>query len=100
MDSHFKRRKILTVKLVVMFGSRAHCRRVEDFHGYGTEHARHWLIRFQNFLIVEGIEPCSFEAARVLQFFLRGYAQEWFYSLSHDIEIIFRLLRKRYFLDF
>ena len=77
-----------------MFGFRAHCSRVEYFHGYETESVRHWLIRFQNFLIVEGVEPRSFKAARVFQFFLRGYAQEWYYSLSDDIRDNFSALEK------
>ena len=77
-----------------MFGFRAHCSRVEYFHGYETENVRHWLIRLQNFLIVEGVELRSFKAARVLQFFLRGYAQEWYYSLSDDIRDNFSALEK------
>ena len=83
VDSHFQYRKMLMVKLVVMFRSR--CRRVSRLRGYETENVLQWLICFQIFLIVEGIEPCNYEAARILPLFLHGSVETFFYSLPDDI---------------
>ena len=58
---------------------------IDYFYGYENENVKKWLIRFQNVLIVIGIEPHGCEAARIFAFFLRGLAQTFYYSLPDKV---------------